>query len=349
MSTTIAHGVALLSVLAAAPTEAPAEAPRTRLAIMNLATAGVPVEYAVGLTETLATSIARTDVFETISPKQVSSLLAYEKRKDALGGCVQEACYAQIAQVVKADHLVAGSVAKVGEQLVLNLVLIDAKQGSAAARTNRQTPDATTLMKEVTGAAIALLQPLLGQRQGYLRVATNVPDADLLIDDELRASGPGRVVALAAGPHVVRVKRDGFYSASTSVMVRPEHVTVARVTLIPAKETIEAYETKANLMRWSAYGTGAVAVGAAVLGAVFYGMATDEKAIVDRHANALQVERAQPGAREEAIAANDRFATDQGVYLASLGTAVVAGAASLYLFISGDDPDRYAEFEGLEP
>ena len=61
---------------------------------------GVPEDYAVGLTETIATEAQKTGVFDTISPKQITSLLAYEKRKELLGGCVEEKCYVQIAQVV---------------------------------------------------------------------------------------------------------------------------------------------------------------------------------------------------------------------------------------------------------
>lgn len=71
---------------------------RTRTAIMSITASGVPEEYAEGLTETIATTVQETGVFETISPRQLSSLLAYEKRKELLGGCVQEACCVQIGR-----------------------------------------------------------------------------------------------------------------------------------------------------------------------------------------------------------------------------------------------------------
>jgi hypothetical protein len=58
---------------------------KAKLAIMTLAAQGVPPEFAAGITESIATGIARTGVFATISPTQVTSILAYEKRKEALG------------------------------------------------------------------------------------------------------------------------------------------------------------------------------------------------------------------------------------------------------------------------
>ena len=320
---------------------------RSRLAVMKLEAAGVPPEYAEGLTETIATSVAETGVFETISPRQIASLLAYEKRKELLGGCVEEDCYLQVAKAVKAEHLVGGSVAQVGAKLVLNLVLIDALEGRALKRANRETSSATELMTEVRAAAVVLLQPVLNSRQGYLKVAVNVPDASLVVDDERRGEGVGQVIALAAGPHVLKVVRDGFYTSTADVFVRPSQVAVQEVKLIPARETVESYESRAKLMRWGAYGTALAAVGAAVAGGVFYGRATDDKAFVDTYASALDSERASLGSYDDVLARRDSFGTNQALYLSMLGTALVSGGISLYLFLAGEDPDRYAEFHSL--
>ena len=343
-----------VAVLAWAAGQAPAselvtepELRTSRLAVMKLKAAGVPEEYAEGLTETIATAAARTGVFETVSPAQIGSLLAYEKRKELLGGCVEEDCYVQVAQAVKAPHLIGGSVAKVGDKVVLNLVLIDAAEGRALKRTERETTSASALMSSARAATIVVLQPLLEARQGDLKVAVNVPDAGLIVDDERRVEGAGQVIALAAGPHVLRVNRDGFYATTADVFVRPGRVSVEEVNLIPAKETVQDYESKANLMRWGAYGTAAVAVGAAVASGIFYGRATTNKGTVDQYAQALDVERGGAPAYDEALSARDSFSTNQGLYIGLLGTAVVSAGVSLYLFLSGDDPDRYEEFHGV--
>lgn len=322
---------------------------RTRLAIMSLSAAGVPEEYAVGLTETIATQASQTGVFDTISPRQIASLLAYEKRKELLGGCVQEACYVQIAQVVKADHILAGTVSKIGDKLGLNLVLIDAREGLALKRTTRETTDPSSLMAEASQASIVVLQPVLSARRGYLKVAINVPDAAVTIDDERRSEGAGQVIPLSAGPHVLKVTKSGFYGATSDVFVRPGRVGDESVKLIPAKDTVEAYESKAHLMRYGAIATGVVAAGAAVAAGVFYSKASTNKDAVDRYANALDADRAagRVGTLDEARSADDRFSTQQSLYLVSLGALVVSGAASLYLFFAGDDPDRYAEFHSL--
>jgi TolB-like protein len=320
---------------------------KLRLAIMAIAPEGVPPEYAAGITETIATDIARTGVFDTISPRQIGSILAYEKRKDALGACLDDACFAQVARLVKAEHLIGGSVAKVGSTLVLNLILIDAAEGRAQNRSKRETDNPSELIAGASRSAIVLLKPLLSKRMGYLKVATNVPDAAVLVDDERRSEGVGQVIALPAGPHTVKVSKDGFYPANADVLVQPGAVLTERVSLIPAKETIAAYESKADFMRTAGWISGALAVGAGVASVIFYSQASDDKQVVDAYAALSDFERAQ---RDRAVVteAKDSFEVNQGLYLGALGGAILLGGASLYFWLAGDDPDRYEEFRALQ-
>lgn len=314
-----------------------------KLAILSLAAQGVPEEYAAALTESIATEITRTGVFETISPRQIASILAYEKRKDTLGACVNDDCFLQVARAVKAGFLIGGSVGKVGEQLVLNLILIGAQSGETLSRAKRETSGATELSAEAYRTAFVLLEPLLSKRRGYLKVNANVDGARIFINGDQRAEPAGQAISLASGPHVVEVKKDGFYPAAADLLIRPGQVLEQRVALIPSKETIEAYETKATLLRVGAYTTGALAVGAAVLSAVFYAQASENKTIVDRFTESRSIDQTAE-ARARALRASDDFSLDQGLYLGALGGAVLLGGASLFCFLAGDDPDRYEQF-----
>jgi hypothetical protein len=324
------------------------EAPtsKTRLAVMGLQAAGVPEEYAAGITETIAGAADGTGVFDTVSPRQIQSLLAYESRKELLGGCVEEKCYVQVAKLVRAPHLVGGTVAKVGERLSLNLVLLDALEGKALKRTTDETDDPSKLMETARRAIIVLLQPVLSARRGYLKVAVNVPDAAIIVDEGRRSEGVGQVIELAAGPHILTVQHDGFYQTTSDVFIAPGRVATEDVKLIPAKETIETYESSAKWMRYGAYTTAVLAVGAAVAGGVFYARATNDLNIVNDYAALTDAERAGMDAGP-IYEANDSFSTNQALYLSFLAGAVVSAGVSLWLFLAGDDPDRYEEFRSL--
>lgn len=320
---------------------------KAKLAIMTLAAQGVPPEFAAGITESIATGIARTGVFATISPTQVTSILAYEKRKEALGGCVEDACYAGVARAVKADFLVSGAVSKVGEKILLNVVLIDATTGATANRAQHEASDPSELVEAAFRTVVVALQPLLAKEQGYLKVTANVPDAALVVNDERRPEGIGQAVELAAGPHVLRVTKDGFYSATADINIQPGTVTNTRLSLIPAKETIEAYETRATLMRVGAWSSLALSAGAIVLSAIMFDQASQDAGRVEDFAALPDIERTA-AARERAVSAKSDFEVEQGLYLGGLGGAVLFGGTALYLFLAGDDPDRYAEFRDLD-
>jgi len=321
---------------------------QTRIAIMQLSADGVPEAYAVGLTETVATTLDETGIFETISPKQISSVLAYEKRRDALGDCSNEECYTQIAKLLRADYLISGSVAKVSKTIVVNLALIHAEKGEVTKRVDRRLNNAAELILTIEPATISLVQPLLSERQGYLRVTSNVDRAKIYVDDQLQIENIDQLISLSAGPHTLTVVKDGFYQANGRFSVKPGLVQDENITLIPAQETIATYESKANAMRYSAYATGILALGSAFLSGYFYNQATDNKLIVDSYASALESERAQIDRRNEALSAKDSFDTNQSLYIVSLSTAVLSAAGSALLFMLGEDPDRYDAFSQLE-
>jgi hypothetical protein len=226
--------------------------------------------------------------------------------------------------------------------------LIDAVEGRAMRRHQEETTDASDLMDAARHGIIVLLQPVLNARQGYLKVAVNIDDAQIVVDDERKKEGVGQVISLPAGPHVLKVKRDGFYSTTADVFVRPGRVSVEDVKLIPAKETIEEYESSANAWRISAYVLGALSVGSAVASGIFYARATDDLNTVNSFAALNNEQQAlSPQLREDALAADDRFGTNQALYLSFITGALVSGGISLYLFLAGDDPDRYEEFHSL--
>lgn len=321
-------------------------APKSRLAIVELRTEGVPKPFARGLAETVATTIERTGVFESISPAQVGAVLAFNRRKELTGGCLDEDCYGALARAVRAEHVVGGQISKVGAALALELVLVDAASASTLKRVGREVEDPTELLAQAREATIVLLGGLLAERSGFLKIDGREGAAQVWIDDERRPEGVGQALELAAGPHVVKVSREGFYPATADVSIRPGELSTVRMDLVPAAETVAAYNSQAQALRVTAWGTGAAAIVSAALSAFFYSQATDDKNVVDTFssANTLQQLSLDRGA---AIAAGDSFETNQALYLTFLGTAIATGLTSIGLFSFGPDPGRYRDFDAL--
>lgn len=330
-------GVSGLLAGAADPSEV------TRLAVIDLEPNGVPSELARALTETVATRVDGSGVFETVSPVQLAAIIALDKAKWASGGgCVEEDCFAKLARAVAAEHAIGGSVARAGSKLALQLVLVEVGSAKAIERVEREADDPAELLTRAGEAAIQLIQPVLSERSGFARIDSNVPGAQLVLDGERSPHRVGQVFTLAAGPHVVKASMDGFFPTTVDLNVRPSRVSTARLTLVPAPETVAAYEAEANLMRSLAWVTAGVAVASGIASGFFYDQAGQNLEEVDAYVGATDLERQ---GLERPTGARSDFDTNQGLYLTFLGTAVVSGLSSAALFIFGPDPDRFAEFD----
>src|SRR5512140_2411396 len=130
-------------MLASGPLLAAALAAGSRLAVMPIA-AGDPASEkpASFLTETLAAELRQQAGVEVVTSRDLGSVLSMEKQKQALG-CTTDSCMAEIAGAAGADRLVAGDVARLGESLVLQLRLIDAKKARVVAQSRRRFKNGT--------------------------------------------------------------------------------------------------------------------------------------------------------------------------------------------------------------
>lgn len=316
----------------------------TRLAVIGLEANGVPAELARALSETVATRAARTGVFETVSPVQLSAVVALDKSRWATGQCAEEDCFARLARAVSAEHAIGGSVGRAGDTFVLNLVLVDVATAKAVRRTEKREGEVSALLEAAGHATIEIVQPILSERSGFAQLDANVPGAQLSIDGERTAERTGQVFPLAAGPHVVKASMDGFYPTTVDLTVRPNRVSALELTLVPAPETVKAYRSEANTLRTLAWVTAGLAVASAGASAFFYDQGTGNLDTINGYNALNDIDRAGV---ERPTGARSDFDTNQGLYLTFLGTAVVSGLASAGFFMFGPDPDRYAEFEDL--
>lgn len=125
---------ALLTLVLPAARVHAGSAPPT-VAVMTLeAKAGVTPDAAELVSDRLCTSITDAKVFgRVVTNKELESTMGLEAKKQLLD-CKSDSCAAEIAAAWAVIHMVTGSVGKLGDALILNLRLIDVKQGVAVSR-----------------------------------------------------------------------------------------------------------------------------------------------------------------------------------------------------------------------
>lgn len=335
----------LLATSVASAAEQPA---RTRLAVLDLADKGVGEDVASLLTGVVANKLSELGLFEVISRDDIKNMLTHEQDK-MLVGCTQADCLVDIGGALGARDLIAGEVGRVGTKYVIGLQRIDVQAAKVVKRTERQfTGSRERLLDEVATAAYRVVEDVLEAQSGSLLVTVSEEGADIAVDGKTLATSPVDRLEVPAGPRDVRVSKKGFVRWSRTVQIEPRGVQTLDVDLIPSAGFIKEYEDRAASMRtWAWITLGAfVALEAGAVGLrtytyLAYDPIEDDYA-AGRYGGLTRYEYWEKY--------HDEMETAEKIDYTALGlglAGVVAGALSLYLFVEGDDPDRYERYRGL--
>lgn len=142
----------LLGPMSARAADAPA---KPRLAFNGLqSTAGISSSEVEVLSDYLHTKLVALGTYEVIGVKDVQELLGMERQR-ALLGCGESSCVSELAGALNAGRILRGDVSRLGETLVINLSLLDARANAPLHRTGQRVKASTA------DAAFDILDKLL--------------------------------------------------------------------------------------------------------------------------------------------------------------------------------------------
>jgi hypothetical protein len=213
--------LAALALLVAAGTQTP-------VALIPLRALGVPVESVRALQTTLRNELSTLPEAHLFSEKDVAEALKREPDCEARIPCA-------VAAAVKlgARQLIAGTASQLGNALVVDLKLLDARTGQELRRATHPVSGSQDLLIDtLRAAAVELLAP---QRYvGSLRVEVpGLAGAMLFVDGKPMGETPlGKPIeGLSPGQHTLRVADRGLREMSAFVDVRFGQLTEARFDL----------------------------------------------------------------------------------------------------------------------
>ncbi len=363
--------VAAPPAAAAAPSAPPAasvEVDRKPILLaFDLEGKGVGKLESEAASQAVVRGLRELEVFEVMSAADVRQLLAIERTKQLLGVDSDTSNFSDLGSVFGARHAVAGTMSRVGEEMRVEIRLLDNSDRKVL---GQKSLGPVTRIEQVAtalpGLAQELVGPLLDAQRGELLVRTNEEAVEVLVDDVLVASTPMQTaVKLPRGQHRVQVRKDGFIAQSRGTRVYPEQVSTEEFLVIPSPDYAEAFAERHGRLRLGAW----LATGAAVglLGGGFlldrygseplYSREFLPRQLALNNVTQLPTEvESDPEllSRYSACGGNvalcqidaKRFGDQlllQQVATASMVVLGVASAATAgYLFITGKDPNRYA-------
>jgi hypothetical protein len=209
----------------------------THVAVLELASLGLPEEMRRNLQILLNNSIRTMDNIQTIGTLDVQMMLQgpkYAELNKCGGG---PDCAARIGRAVGADVVVFGTLANIGDNFSLNLRAIVAASGQEVGRQKVEVSGSRdVLIPAIRLAAFRLLAP--EQVHGALMIDTNVDGVMISIDGKNFGTTPltRPIERLHEGEHVVVVTRDGYTTQTQNLTIRPFETTRLRLQLKTALE-----------------------------------------------------------------------------------------------------------------
>lgn len=204
-----------------------------KVAVMDLATPGSSADAGHQLNDSLvgiiAASVAR-EGYSVISTADIRVMLSFEQQKALLGCEDQASCLSEIGGALGVDLIVTGTVARLGDEYSVSLILLNARRAEVVRRFLGQAGTSAVLDTTVErGVAV-----LFGKAQdvggtGVVLVKTEPPGALISLDGKDAGRSPMTLDAVAVGDHEIRA-RLGELSGSARLTVT--RGVVARINLL---------------------------------------------------------------------------------------------------------------------
>jgi hypothetical protein len=225
----------------------PAHAGGLRLAVVTL-DAPPDLQFTGKSTAEAFAQAASGAGFEVVGPDSVQQQLGRAAHA-ALVRCADDAkCLSQRSAKLGVDRIVGGSLRKLGTSYRVALVHADAKTGERLGGLEREIPIASRRLQKDVATAAPLLLAGAQDATGVLRVTTDVPGADVAVDDVPVGKTP-IARSVKPGKHKVKVSREGWADADPSWVDVPANDIVEhrpRFYRIPARDRPNASPTEGH-------------------------------------------------------------------------------------------------------
>ncbi len=148
----------LIALLAAATSAAPSQ--KVKVAIVPLtAGEGVSEKIAASITEVATSEVRRIPSIQLITQQEVGTLLGFDRQR-ALLGCQEDTCIAEVGGALGVEHLLFGTLSKLGESWLVTFKLMEVKRAKMLAQANRRIRNGT--VDDVLDAMAPMIKELFG-------------------------------------------------------------------------------------------------------------------------------------------------------------------------------------------
>jgi hypothetical protein len=220
--------------------------PQDRLLVLDVVDKGAGDEIATAVSGAVQGQATKSFAGETVIPDQITASLDASAQQVLLG-CDAEGCMTNIGRRIEATRVLATSVAKVGDDVLITVLVVDPRDARRIAYEQRKVAPYKDLYFYAARQLVALaltgrsVDPTVPVR---VTLEPVVSDATVLVDGR-DIGAPPLTLQLDPGTHVIEVKASGYATWRSSVTVEdamPQDIGVTltseRITLWPVALTL---------------------------------------------------------------------------------------------------------------
>jgi hypothetical protein len=242
------------------------------IAVLDLEAGGdIDSALAETLTSLVAQHVKDTGAFSVIAQQDVRRLISFEKMKAALTCDLDSSCLTEIGESLGVPLFLAGKIVRLDEKFLLTLTLTDVDIPKVIGRELVEAESALTLGQASALAVARLLAPVLEQHAGQIALGSVDEDLEVFLDGTLRGRTPLGPMRATPGTHRLEIKREGWRTFATDLVVPADGESVVQVVMVPLPATHAALVRDATIQvsLASALAATSIIAGLVVAGAFF--------------------------------------------------------------------------------
>ena len=130
-----------------------------KVIIKNFSVTGLSEDNAAGIASKFCVDVSKSRKIELICSEDLKNLFKHQQDLIQFGACNEEDCLAKMGQQLEADFIIQGSINQVGEMFILNIKLVEGKNGKIKTRFSREVP--ADKPENLLSAAMAIAEKLI--------------------------------------------------------------------------------------------------------------------------------------------------------------------------------------------
>lgn len=204
---------------------------KPKLVVMDLVAQDVDPAVNNAIAQAVSAQAIKSHPGEVVTSEQIRLTLDASAARLLLG-CDDAGCLADVAAQVEGDVILGGSVNRVGNDLIMVILLVDARTGKGIASEERKVPAYEDLYYYAARQMVSLV--LTGHSVDStvpVRIEASEPAATIMVDGRDVGLTP-QTIQLDPGEHEIIVLADGFIAWKNKIQVIESHPQTIEAVLV---------------------------------------------------------------------------------------------------------------------